>query len=362
MRRIHGPDALVVSTRTVWHRDEEGLAPRRQVEVEVAATEPGPAASPLAAYRSAASDSETTQPSAAGGEGEDPREAVQARLRRLQEIAARVERMAGRVGALSHEVLPYPLAAALRRTGTTERTLLELAHSFDLAARGGERSPTAARRHLSRTVRATHAVSLGQMRGEHWFLGRAGVGKTTLVLYLAGRLRAAGLEVGLVGMNPAHSGEVQRLAAAGRAMDVDVRVAAAADDFERARQDLAGNDVVLVDTPCHLGRSLLAVPGETAQRHLVVSLGEDREFLRRQLEEARDWTPDCVAISQMDLFPRPGRIVDLCAEVQRPVSFLAGRYGAAFEVVLARGEALLQVVLDEDSAEAAPLEAAAAAH
>lgn len=352
VRRAFGPDALVVGTRTVTVPDPESLAPRRQVEVEVA--EPGAALEAAAGaprvmgiHAYARAQAESPSPEADEGTEDDAGTSVTDRLERLRDIAARMEGLATRVDIAGDEPEDYPLSDVLRGAGTTERTLRHLSGSFRLAVRGGDPSLTAARRHLSRFLRGTKATSLAQMRGEHWFLGRAGSGKTSLVLFLAASLTREQQPCGIIAVAPSHDGDLHRLQAGERALGIPVRIVRSAEEIEVARESLSDRAVLLVDTPCFVGQELPVIPPDRAQRHLVVPLGEDRELLRGHLDRARDWQPDCVAVTQMDLFPRPGRLVDLAVETGRPLSLLQGRQDGRLNVRIARGEALLTAALGE---------------
>lgn len=351
---------MVLSTRRVRTRGEDGVAPREMVEIEVAdpsslAPEPNTVQAAYAAYSREEGAREEFEPSASGAT------APGQRLERLRRISEHVQEMAERVDGLAvGDVEAYPLAAALRATGTTEPTIRDLAVAFDGAARGGDPSVTAARRHLSRTLRGTGAVHLDRIRGEHWLLGRAGVGKTSLALQLAGTLRHEGVRVALLALCPQHDGDLERLRSAGEALGISSFAVYDAAEMQEARDRVADVDVVLVDTPCFLGCEWTARPGDEAHRHLVVPLGEDRSLLRDQLRQAQGWTPDTLAVTQMDLYPRPGRLVDLAAEVSRPVSFLQGRRDGRLVAQLARGEALIRAVLaDEESTPLAAAEAGA---
>lgn len=351
VRRAYGPDAMVVGTRTVEVPDPEKLAPRRQVEVEVAEPESAlvaAAGTPRIMGVHAYAEHQAAAFDPLGSEEDSSTEQrVGARLERLRDIATRVEGLTSRVSVVGEEVDDYPLADELRASGTTERTIRHLAGSFRLAVRGGDPTPTAARRHLSRFVRGTKATSLTQMRGEHWFLGRAGSGKTSMVLFLAASLTREGLPCGIISVSPGHDGDVHRLQAGERALGIPVRVVRSQDELEVARESLVDRAVLLIDTPCFVGQELPVTPPDRSQRHLVVPLGEDRELMRTHVDLARNWQPDCVAITQMDLYPCPGRLVDLAVEAGRPVSLLQGRQAGRLSVHVARGEVLLNAVLGD---------------
>lgn len=364
VRLTYGKDAMVLGTRTVMVPDPQSLRPRRQVEVTVADSNAQPrlaeaaagASTPwTAAYEEAShtlGDDEITEeftedvPTDVSDVVFDDSE-LESRVDRIDTIAHRVRDLTSKLDGVGEDAGHYPLARALRCQGTTEETIRHLAGSFRMAVRGGDPNETAARRHLSRFVRGTRAIELTHMRGEHWFLGRAGAGKTTLVLYLAGSLRATGLDVAVVSVAPPHAGEVERLRGAERALGLDVHVVHDQASMDAAREAAASCDAVLVDTPCFVGKELPIIPPEPAQRHLVVPLGEAREHLRTHLDKARGWQADCLALTQMDLYPRPGRLVDLAIESGRPISLLQGRHDGSIRVAVARGEGLLTAVLGE---------------
>jgi len=361
VRLTYGKDAMVLGTRTVTVPDAQSLRPRRQVEVTVVdpnaqSRAMGAGETPWTrAYEEAAgsTDSAFEADTPTDEESVDLSDVVfddtelETRVDRLDTIAHRVRDLTSKLDGMQDEAGDYPLAHALRAAGTTEETIQHLAGSFRLAVRGGDANETAARRHLSRFVRGTRAIEVAHLRGEHWFLGRAGSGKTTLVLYLAGCLRAAGLDAAVIAVAPPHAGEVERLRGAERALGISLHVVEDLDGMNTARRETSECDAVLVDTPCFVGKELPIAPPEHAQRHLVVPLGEAREHLRAHLDRASGWQADCLALTQMDLYPRPGRLVDLAVESGRPVSLLQGRQEGTIRVAVARGEGLLTAVLGE---------------
>jgi flagellar biosynthesis GTPase FlhF len=359
VRGIFGDDALIVATREVMVRGDDGLAPRKQVEVEVAdpADTPAPSDPFTQSYRDTSSQSSGALPeSTSTDSARTEPEALHSRLRRMEELSARVEGWTHDLDRGPDSADPYPLSMQLRASGCTALTIDQLSESFAIANRGGEATPSAARRHLSKYLRATSALRFEQAEGEHWFLGRAGVGKTSLVLQLAGELRRAAKEVAIVSFAPQHDGDLRRLEMASQALGVPSMVVFDAEEMRQARSELGSIDVLLVDTPCYLSHELTLDIPEVAQRHFVVPLSEDRAVLRDQLRGARGFEPDTIAVTQMDLYPRPGRLVDIAVELGRPVSFLQGRSDGALRLRLARGESLLEASLGEATTSAPPVD------
>lgn len=336
VRLTHGPDAMVLATRTVLSKAQDGLAPVPEVEIVLADGEPARdgRAAPPSPYAAAMQRG----PSAPAAE-------LSRQLARLERVARQIEELGQAIDAPAVGAQEYPLADALRRGGAAEVTLRQLAASFQLASRGGPANLAVARRHLETFLRATRVPSLAKMGGEHWFLGRAGAGKTTLTLHLAAALGREGRRVGIIAVSPRHDGDVRRLEAALQALQIRGGSAFDARELDALRDDLRGCDVVLVDTPCCLSRRLELQAPSTAYRHLLVPLGEDPLLLRHAATALSDGMPDALAVTQTDLFPRPARLLDLVREVGRPVAFLLGQEGGAIQARLASQESLVRMVL-----------------
>lgn len=236
---------------------------------------------------------------------------------------ARVEALAADVEALEGEPDPYPLADELRDAGCGEATLELLARDFERVSQRGPRSRTAAHRHLASWVRAVGPKGVAQSSGEHWIVGRAGSGRTTATLLLAGHLKQLGLHPVVVTLSPAHAGEVQRVAAAARALDVGAASAYDADDLARLRDHFADRDILLVDAPCRMRDDAPSVPG-WAKSHLAVPLGEDPRQMRAVWEVGPP--TDFLLVTQADLCASPGRLVELATVGRVPVTGVVGRH------------------------------------
>jgi hypothetical protein len=350
VRLAYGPDALVLQTRNVVSRAQHGLAPQTEVEVIVAdpaaGEELGPysVAGPLVA---APVDADAQDGPDGGASGELARQ-----LARLERLAYRVEEMSAALSPAAELAQGYPLADRLRAAGAGEATVRHVAASFALAARGAAPTEALARRHLGTFLRTTRAASFAQIRGEHWLLGRAGVGKTTLALHLAAQLQRAGRKPAVVALAPRHDGDVRRIEAAAQALAIPAGAAFDATELESLREQLTGCDVVVVDTPCCISRTLPALPPSPAYRHLVVPRGEDPQQLRDLLEAIDGWTPDTLSVSMRDLSRRPGRLLDFVRELARPVAFFQGVFAGAVQLRLASAQDLLEEVLGADAAPA----------
>jgi len=309
IRARYGDDALIQETRRI-----EGPAGDEWVEVVLAVDDP------VRAVDDPASDAAWSR------------------------LLARVEALAADIEALEGEPDPYPLAAELRDVGCGEVALEELARDFARISERGSRGRTAAHRHLATRVRALGPRAVAQLTGEHWIVGRAGSGKTTATLLLAAHLKGHGLHPVVVTLAPQHAGEVQRVAAAARALDVAAASAYDAGDLARHRDHFADRDVLLVDAPCRLDPSAPAPPG-FARTHLVTPLGEDPRQLRRVWDAGP--AADHLLVTQADLCDAPGRLVELATVAAVPVTAIAGRQDGTPRLRIPTTRDLLAWVLPE---------------
>ncbi len=300
------------------------MAPRREFEVVVIEAD-GPIE---------ASDESVAEPDEGASH-------LRRQLARLERLIHDVESVAVNVRDFNLAGEEYPLAEALIDAGCSITTVRQLATGFAMASAKGPRNFTSAVRHLHAVLRTTSATHWSHVRGEHWFYGRAGVGRTTMVLHLAATLRREGMHPAIICVGPRHEGDLQRIQSAAKALDVSAAAVFEEDDLDQARQHFADRDVVLVDTPCFLTYRPPSVRRASARRHLVVPLAEDPVLLRECLGSQGDWRPDTMAITQIDICPRPGHLLDLVREIGAPLSFLQRFEGGLAQVELADSERLV---------------------
>ena len=233
-------------------------------------------------------------------------------------------------GAVARPRIPaYPLvgAAWLHDLSPAQRRLL--VHDFRATTPRREwGAATAAESHLRRSLRLWPLASWDELHGLHVVLGVAGAGKTTLVLKLGRQLAAAGRRVAVLAFCPRPGPQAAAFRAAAELASVTAAVVPTPADWADARAPLADCDVLLVDTPCclsepHLLHALLSLPEmrrPESSLHHAVCLHHGPEFLLRQLKLAAAHGVDYLALSQADLAPGFGALLEL--QARPPVSFV----------------------------------------
>ena len=158
------------------------------------------------------------------------------------------------------------------------------------------------------------------------------MGKTTTVAKLAALFSLKHrLKVGLVTLDTFRIAAPEQLMVYGRIMDLTAKVAATAQEFARAVEELAGNDLVLVDTVGRSQRdqenlaelqSVLAGVPRTAC-HLVLACPTRDADLKQALEGFSLFAPQSLIFTKLDETRTFGPILNLVVKSGRPVSYLA---------------------------------------
>lgn len=327
VKRLYGPDALILGTRRVRGDDGEW-----EVEVLVAGVGGAPAlpAASLAASASAG-EAPAADTAVAGRVGADE-----------LDLPARVERLLARVSHLGEQLAaepaPHPLLDRVSAAGCGEPGR----RALEAELTGGSGTEEA----LLRSLPCLLPRGARSLAGEHWICGRPGSGKSTAAARLAQQALAAGLRVGLVAVAPRHAGEAQALEDSAGVLGIPGLAVFDEEDMARAREALAGCDVLVVDSPCWRARPLPVAPPEGATVHLAVPVGDDPQLSAGLLATAGAPVVNAILPTQFDLLPRPGRLLDLVALSGRPLSLLTEQAGGRIRARFCRPVELLGQLLD----------------
>lgn len=296
-----GPSAVILETRPVRGT---GLAAWRRVGVEVVAAIDDPVAPPRPA-----------PPPRPPAGVEDLRAAIEELRRDLRRHLS-----AGRSSLL----------ARLEREGVTGEEAHELVRPE--AEGGGEPSHGAVRRRLENLFGPPAPLVLDDGKGRTVVLvGPTGVGKTTTLAKLAARLTLVDrASVGLITADTYRIAAVQQLRTYAEILGVPLVVASTPEELRRARKELVGRDVILVDTAGRSPRHALHMSElrghiaalEPDEVHLVLSLttrGPDMAQAAEAFAQARF---DRYLFTKLDEASSPVAALAALLKVPRPVSYV----------------------------------------
>jgi flagellar biosynthesis protein FlhF len=294
-----GPDALVLSTRTVLATGVRGLLGKREIEITAAAERhEGPEdrhpPSPLG-YGAA-----SPRPTRGAGVGKPRRRAVE---RAVNEIAARLQ-ASGLDASLAEQIAAqHPVN---RRRGADLESIKNTVAAELASLAAGEESYA--------------PVEV--------FVGPPGVGKTTTIAKIAAQERARhGQRFGLLSADGFRVGAIEQLRLYADILGSPFEAARTPDEFARALADL--RHPLLVDTA---GRS----PSDEASRdmfrvlasrsdvrtHLVIPATATARVVERLFDRFADARPTRVALTRVDEAESIGALVSVLRGRGVPLSYL----------------------------------------
>ncbi|MBI4577926.1 MAG: flagellar biosynthesis protein FlhF [Planctomycetes bacterium] len=185
---------------------------------------------------------------------------------------------------------------------------------------------------VSERVRVAGPIPVGHARGAYVvaLIGPTGVGKTTTIAKLAGRLAIAGVPVGLVTVDNYRIAAVEQLRTYADIIGVPLRAVTNPHELRRAIAELADRAVILVDTAGRSPRDDLklnelaayleaAGPQET---HLVVSATTARRDLGPVLGRYGRLRANRLIVTKLDEAVVHGTLLDMIESVPASLSYL----------------------------------------
>jgi flagellar biosynthesis protein FlhF len=288
-----GPDALVLSTRTVMATGVRGLLGKREIEITAAAERH--------------EVPEKRQPSSpVGSDGASPRRATarkRAVERAVNEIAARLQ--ASGLDADLAELIAAQHPMNRRRGADLEGIKQTVATALAVLAPGDE---------------AYAPIEV--------FVGPPGVGKTTTIAKIAAQERARqGQRLGLLSADGFRVGAIEQLRLYADILGAPFEAARTPDEFCRALADV--KRPLLVDTAGRspsdeVSKDMLRVLASRSdvRTHLVIPATTTARGAERLFERFADARPSRVALTRLDEADSIGALVSVLRERGVPLSYL----------------------------------------
>lgn len=232
------------------------------------------------------------------------------------------------------------------------------------AAEAGVSDPLGTRRVLERALASRLPCSplrfaRGRNASKILFAGPTGVGKTTTVMKLAVRLsREEGLKVGIVGCDSYRIGAQEQIRTFCDVAGIELRTVFTDADLDTALGDLAGCDVLLVDTagrsPANqvhfLELSTLVDRIRPDELVLVQSATTRLRDLSASVRAYHDLRPSRLVFTKIDETDGHGALCTLVARSRIPVAALCFGQEIPEHMAEASSEDLARMVLGEEDA------------
>lgn len=184
---------------------------------------------------------------------------------------------------------------------------------------------------LEGIFRETIEVANEDLKGKVVLVGPTGVGKTTTIAKLAGRLSLVEKKnVGLITIDTYRIGAVEQLKTYAEIMDINFKVVITIKEMEAAVESLKDCDVILIDTTGRSSKNSMQISELRAfvqkanpdSCNLVISSITKNKDVKTIIEGYKDLQFDNVIVTKLDETTSYGSLYNISKRSGKPISFI----------------------------------------
>lgn len=197
-----------------------------------------------------------------------------------------------------------------------------------------------------------------KMEGSVVLVGPTGVGKTTTIAKLAGRLSLLEKKkVGLITIDTYRIGAVEQLKTYADIMNIPFKVVFTIKEMEAAVEAMSDCDVILIDTTGRSSKNAMQISElrafvekvNTDNIHLVISCTTKNKDINSIVEGYKQLKYNNVIITKLDETQSYGSIINILEIAKKPISFITTGQNVPDDIRKPSTKEISNLILGEDS-------------
>lgn len=201
-------------------------------------------------------------------------------------------------------------------------------------------------------------VNTNKIDGIMILVGPTGVGKTTTIAKLAGRLALIEKKkVGLITVDTYRIGAVEQLRTYAEIMSIPFKVVITTKEMEAAIESMNNCDVILIDTTGRSSKNVMQISelrafvdkADTDNIHLVLSCTTKNKDIESIIEGYKVLNYNNVIITKLDETNTYGSILNILDSAKKPLSFVTTGQNVPDDIKQLSPSDIVSLVLGEDA-------------